>query len=124
MKKQIEGHDDIKLLVDRFYEKVNADELIGRIFNEVAKVDWEHHLPKMYGFWNMILFGAPDYKGNTMGVHMSLNEKTPLLPEYFDRWIKLFSETVDEYFEGENAEEAKRRAGVIGMTMMYKLNKL
>src|SRR5690349_21165879 len=41
---------DIKTLVDSFYDKVNADPLLSPIFNGIAKVEWEHHLPTMYAF--------------------------------------------------------------------------
>lgn len=37
--------EDIKTLFDRFYDKVNRDELLGPIFNNVAKVEWATHLP-------------------------------------------------------------------------------
>ena len=45
MKKDIENRGDIILLINTFYEKVKRDEVIGYIFNDVAKVNWEKHLP-------------------------------------------------------------------------------
>ena len=45
MKKDIENREDIVVLINRFYEKVKKDEVIGYIFNDVAKVNWEKHLP-------------------------------------------------------------------------------
>ena len=48
--------NDIKLLVNSFYDKVKADTVIGYIFNDIAKVDWEKHLPVMYDFWENVLF--------------------------------------------------------------------
>lgn len=45
MKKDITSFEDIRLLVDSFYEKVRNDEVIGFLFDEVARVDWERHLP-------------------------------------------------------------------------------
>ncbi len=50
MKKDIANRADIQLLVDTFYNKVKADETIGYLFNDVANVNWEHHLPRMYDF--------------------------------------------------------------------------
>ena len=50
MKKDIENRTDIELLVRSFYDKVKIDDTIGYIFNDIAKVDWEKHLPVMYNF--------------------------------------------------------------------------
>ena len=50
----IASRQDIEKVVEAFYTKVKADELIGSIFSEV---DWPHHLPVMYNFWSSILLG-------------------------------------------------------------------
>jgi len=47
MKKDIHNRNDIIRLVDAFYDKIKTDQVIGFIFNEVAHVNWENHLPKM-----------------------------------------------------------------------------
>jgi hemoglobin len=114
--------EDVKKLVDSFYQKVKADGLIGDIFNHVAEVDWEHHLPKMYSFWESILLSIEGYKGNPMQKHLQLNQKIPLTATHFDRWIALFEQTVDENFVGANANEAKLRAKSIAMVWQIKLN--
>ncbi|WP_367274609.1 group III truncated hemoglobin [uncultured Lutibacter sp.] len=49
--KDINNREDIELLVNKFYEKVKVDETIGYIFNEIANINWDKHLPKMYDFW-------------------------------------------------------------------------
>ena len=49
--KAINNREDIELLVNKFYEKVKVDETIGYIFNEIANINWDKHLPKMYDFW-------------------------------------------------------------------------
>ncbi len=56
MKKDIENRKDIELLVRSFYDKVKADDTIGYIFNDIAKVNWEKHLPVMFDFWENVLF--------------------------------------------------------------------
>ena len=40
----------------------------------------------------------------------------------FDRWLSLFTTTVDELFEGQKAEEAKQRAVSIAGIFQYKMN--
>ena len=112
----IETSEDIKLLIDTFYGKVKEDDLIGYIFNDIAQVDWPHHLPKMYAFWEFLLLGGDTYTGNPIEPHRKLSQKVRLKEEHFDRWLKLFHETVDELFTGKNAEEAKNRSMLIAMT--------
>jgi len=94
---------DIKTLVDSFYDRVNRDDVLGPIFNDVAKIDWEHHLPTMYSFWSTMLFRTGEYKGRPWPKHAVL----PLKEEQFERWVKLFCQTVDSHFEGPKAKEAK-----------------
>ena len=64
MKKDIKTREDIELLVISFYDKVKADDTIGYIFNDVAKVNWEKHLPVMFDFWENILFFTGGYLGS------------------------------------------------------------
>jgi hemoglobin len=124
MKRDILERSDIELLVDSFYEKVQQDELIGHIFTDVAKVDWSHHLPKMYDFWETILFGQKAFKGNPMAVHFNLNNHFPLQEDHFNRWKSIFFATVDEHFEGESAEQAKVKAQSIADLMLFKISQL
>jgi len=55
MKKDIENRTDIEQLVRSFYDKVNTDDTIGYIFNDIAKVNWEKHFPVMFDFWENVL---------------------------------------------------------------------
>lgn len=121
MKKDIENMEDIQLLVDSFYGKVNEDEMLSPIFNKVAKVNWEKHLPIMYKFWGSNLFGERGYVGNPMDAHFRLNKKKKLTDENFNRWKSLFIETVDQLFDGEVAERAKKNAISIADLMFFKL---
>ena len=116
----IQNRSDIKRLIDSFYDKVKQDDTIGYIFNDVAKVNWEHHLPIMYDFWEGIIFQKGNYSGNPMSVHIALNQRTPLLPAHFNRWKQIFLETVNELFEGTNAELARQRAVSIATMMQIK----
>ena len=121
MKKDIGNRADIKLLVDSFYDKVKKDAVIGYLFNEVAHVNWEHHLPRMYDFWENIIFQTGHFTGNPMTVHIQLNQQSPLTPEHFAQWQKLFLGTIDELFEGNNAELTKQRAVSIATVIQIKL---
>jgi len=115
--KDIRSFQDIQLLVDKFYEKVNNDDLLGWIFNDLSKVDWKTHLPVMYDFWSSILLGTKAYKGQPFDVHLYL----PVDKQHFDRWVSLFVKTIDENYSGPVADEAKLRANTISEIFQYKI---
>ena len=121
MKKDIENRADIELLVKSFYEKVKTDPVIGTIFIDIAKVNWEKHLPVMFDFWENTLFFTGSYTGNPMKSHQKLNDLFPLHKDHFARWNQLFALTVDELFEGDKAALAKQRAISISTVMQLKL---
>jgi hemoglobin len=116
----IATEDHIKILVDSFYEKVNADELLSPIFNSVAKVEWEHHLPTMYQFWSSLLLRSNSYRGAPWPKHAIL----PVDAKHFARWLTLFKQTVDEHFSGTKAIEAKNAAASIADTFQNRLQLL
>lgn len=120
-KKDISSREDVELLVNTFYGKVQQNETLGYIFNDVAKVNWETHLPKMYNFWAGLLFGEQSYVGNPMFIHVALSKKTPIAELEFNTWKALFNQTVDELFEGEKAEEAKTKATNVAKIMLAKI---
>lgn len=121
MKPDISTRADIERLVDFFYEKIKADERISFFFSKVVKVNWERHLPLMCNFWENVLFYTGSYQGNPLVTHRALHARHPTSSIHFDIWIKLFDETVDEYFEGENAEKIKQHAKAIATVMQQKM---
>jgi len=112
---------DIELLMEKFYDKVKTNDTIGPIFNDVAKVNWAHHIPIICDFWETLLLDSPSYRKNVMEVHFNLNRKIPLEEKHFRAWLKLFTDTVDEYFAGEKAEMAKKKAKSIAALMQFKI---
>ena len=111
--RDIESKEDITQLVEEFYTKVLKDELLRGFFNNI---DFGHHLPKMVHFWSFVLLNEPGYKNDVTKTHINM----PLRKEHFDQWISLFNETVDELFNGEKAESAKKRAFLIRWTIESK----
>jgi hemoglobin len=121
MKKDIANKEDIILLVNTFYDSVKENSILGYIFNDVAKIDWQTHLPKMYTFWGSLLLAEHSYEGNPMEKHITLSKITTMSETEFSEWLLLFTKTVDTLFEGETANEAKLRAGNIARLMLHKI---
>ncbi|MGB3414302.1 MAG: group III truncated hemoglobin [Microbacteriaceae bacterium] len=115
--RDIENRLDIEGLVEGFYRRVFADEIIGPIFTDIAKLDLEHHLPIMTDFWETVLFRTGSYSRNALKLHLMLNEKFPLQREHFDRWLEIWQQNVDDYFTGEAANFAKLQAERIAGSM-------
>jgi hemoglobin len=109
-KHDILGREEINLLVDRFYASVRRDFKLAPVFDEIAKVNWDVHLPKLCDFWESVLFRTGAYRGNPLAVHRHLFSRTTMDRAMFDRWLQLFTAAVDHYFIGENAEHIKRVA--------------
>lgn len=101
--KDIINLDDVKLVVDCFYEKVRQDDQLKDVFNNVIQDRWPAHLEKMYRFWQTVLLDEHTYYGSPFVPHAKL----PVGIEHFNQWLKLFYETVDENFEGAKAERMK-----------------
>lgn len=116
--KDIQDRKDIEKLIRVFYEKMLADQLLGSLFTDV---DLDHHFPILFDFWESILFQAGNYKRNTMQPHLDLHFKYQLTDDHFKQWLFLFNETVDEFFIGEKATQAKERARTIAMVIQAKI---
>ncbi|MBL7916240.1 MAG: group III truncated hemoglobin [Bacteroidia bacterium] len=121
MKPDIQNRQDISEIVHTFYDQVKIDKEIGFFFSEIIPVDWDHHLPIMIDFWENIVFNTGNYKGNPMPAHIALHQKSAMKPEHFNRWIELFTKTVDDLFEGKNATTIKQRAMSIATVMQIKI---
>ena len=124
--KDIQNREDIDRLVERFYERMMVDDVIGYIFTHYAKVNLDEHLPIISDFWETILFERPVYKRGpkAMNVHVDLAKQVPIRKQHFTRWLYLFNTTVDELFTGEYAQKAKTRANSIAVTMQKRIGPL
>lgn len=118
--KDIKTTHDIEILVNAFYDKVKTSE-IGFFFNNLAQVNWEKHLPKMYIFWESVLFATVKFDGNPIGAHYPINEMAAMEKQHFETWLKLWKQTIDENFTGEIADSAKTKAENIANLMAYKM---
>ncbi|AJH14347.1 group III truncated hemoglobin [Myroides profundi] len=117
MRKDIENIEDIKVLVDTFYGRVQENEFIGPIFNSKLDGRWPEHLEKMYAFWQTILLEEYTYRGKPFPPHAQL----PVEGEHFEEWKRIFNATVDELYEGKIADEAKWRAERMAAMFLSKI---
>ena len=127
MNHDITTRADIDQLMARFYGRAMADPVIGRFFTEVVELDLAHHLPVIGDFWESALFGTGVYakhRRNPLLIHAELSRKSTLEPKHFQRWLALFTETVDESFAGTRADFLKQRGEGIAMRMMGYLSEV
>ena len=108
--RDLEDPVEVAEMVRRFYADVAQDDVLGPMFNEVARVDWSEHLPKLAAFWCRALFAMPGYEGNPYRAHQLVHARRPFTPAHFQRWLELFHETLDGGWAGPRVEQAKELA--------------
>lgn len=117
VKQDIKTLGDIRVLVDTFYDRVKEDPLIGPVFIGVIQDRWPAHLEKMYRFWQTVLLEEHTYSGSPFLPHARM----PLKQEHFGRWLSIWSDTVDRFFSGEKAAEAKWRGEKMAAMFLAKI---
>ncbi|MEZ5322803.1 MAG: group III truncated hemoglobin [Microthrixaceae bacterium] len=117
----LDSVEDIEEMVRRFYRAVAQDELLAPMYNQVARVDWSAHLPKLTSFWCRALLGVEGYSGNLSRAHERVNAVAPYTPSHFRRWLELFHETVEEGWRGPLAQRALRLAHHVAEAQEHRL---
>lgn len=116
-RKPLNNLQAIQLLVDNFYSAVRANELLGPVFNGILQHRWPQHLEKMYRFWQTVLLEEHTYHGSPFPPHAPL----PIDKLHFDTWLAIWHNTIDQYFEGPIAEEAKWRGEKMAAMFLSKI---
>ncbi|WP_412560465.1 group III truncated hemoglobin [Winogradskyella sp. MIT101101] len=122
-KTDIKSREDIFLLVSEFYKKVRRDNVLGPFFNDTIQ-DWDTHLQHLTTFWESSLFLKTKYYGNPLEAHVKVDKahnNNSITELHFGLWLNLWFETIDELFEGDYAENAKRRARKMGTFLYLKI---
>ena len=111
------------MFVEKFYDRVMTDPLIGFLFTDWVEIDLREHLPVICDFWETILFQKPAYNRGpqVMHVHLALNDKVKLKHFHFRRWLHLFHKTLDEMYDGPVAARAKERSSAIAEVMKQRI---
>jgi hemoglobin len=87
---------DIRALIEPFYQRVRADETLGPIFHaKIGETDaeWAPHLEKIENFWANVMLHERAYQGNPLMKHAAVRE---IQPAHFARWLDLFEQTARE----------------------------
>lgn len=120
--RDIESREDILLILNHFYEAALSDKEIGHFFTEVVPLHLPIHIPVIADFWEMVVLGKGHYQKDVMAVHRGIHQLSTIRKEHLDRWVTLFTQTVDAHFSGDRASLMTQRARSIATLMDIKLN--
>jgi hemoglobin len=120
-RRDLDDPGEVAEMVRRFYGKVDHDELLGPVFNEVAQVDWPEHLAKLTAFWCRALFAQSGYQGNPFRAHALVHDRRPFTSAHFERWLTLFSQTLDHGWSGPGADRARQLAHKVAKVHAHQL---
>lgn len=114
----------IETMVQEFYELVLKDDLLSPFFinalgDDLKNGKWHEHLNTLTNFWMLMMEGEKNYWGDPFPPHAFLG---PLSPETFERWLKLFKETVNRLFTPEIADRFYKKADVLAGQFQYNLS--
>ncbi len=114
---------NLRKMVVKFYTSVLSDKLIGPIFirklgDDLSGVVWATHLDTITDFWASITLGDFAYKGSPFAPHMQLQD---LSREAFQRWLELFSATLNSMYEPDLVVELENRSELIAANFMRNL---
>lgn len=101
-------------LVNLFYERVRADEMIGPVFND-AIANWPEHLKKLDAFWSSVMLTSGRYKGRPLPAHVKHAARIDAAS--FQRWLNLWKETTSELFRPEVARLFQEKADRIAESL-------
>ena len=116
--------ENINQLVVTFYTKVLKNEKISPFFIEKLGPDmkseiWQKHITLLTDFWYTISFGRGNYNGSPFAPHMQISG---LDRESFEKWLKLFFESLDKLYTEDIALKFKERASIIASNFMRNLS--
>ncbi len=117
LKCDLDSPEQIARFVDAFYDQLLQDPVLAPLFLDVAAVELEVHKPHIVDYWCKLLLGDTRYQRHTMNIHRRLHGRRALQASDFERWVGYFQRTVDECWEGEKADRAKRVARTIADNM-------
>jgi len=114
----------VEELVGKFYAMVLKDEILSPYFvralgSDLQSGKWHEHLSSLRSFWLLMMTGERGYRGDPFPPHAFLGQ---MYRETFERWLKLFKETVDALFVPEIAERFYKKADVLAEQFIENLD--
>lgn len=116
--------ENIETLVTLFYHKAMKDEQIGHYFllelgDDIENEEWKDHIDTLVNFWTTVFLDEELYFSDPYGPHFTI---VGLKQEDFTHWIALFSETADEVYTPEIAEQFKEKGIYYSKDFIQRLN--
>lgn len=115
--------NEIRPLVEQFYQRVRADRLLGPIFSASVE-DWDDHHARLADFWSSIMLTTGRYKGNPLALHLLHSEA--MTPDRFARWLELWRETSNALLSPPAAAAVQAKAARIAesfqLAIQYRRN--
>ena len=108
------SEDSLRLLVDEFYTRVRADDMIGPVFNN-AVMDWPDHLGKLQAFWSSVMLASGRYKGQPLPAH--IKHAGQIDHQSFDRWLIIWGATTADLMDEPSAAALQEKAAKIAESL-------
>ncbi len=122
MKQDISSRRDIHFIITAFYKKLVADKNMLPFFEAIIEENHlKEHIETITNFWQDILLHTSSYSSNVMQKHLDFNKKNVFKKEHFTAWLSYLKTSIDDTFDGQNAQNMKDRAASIAMVMQVKL---
>lgn len=99
--REITSVNDIRLMVDAFYERAGNDELLRPIFMNIK--DSVPYKELLYQYWESEILSQHNEVRALLPEHISRMTST----RQFIRWLELFLHTIDSLYAGPVADKAK-----------------
>ena len=111
-------------MVTLFYHKAMKNEEIGHYFvlelgDDIENEEWKDHIDTLVNFWTTVFLDEELYFSDPYGPHFTI---VGLKQEDFTHWIKLFSETAEELYTPEIAEQFKEKGIYYSKDFIQRLN--
>ncbi len=116
--------NSVHTMVRQFYVTLLEDDLVSHYFikalgDDLNNEKWKDHLNTLDNFWLMMMTGKGGYGGHPFPPHAFIGE---LYPETFERWLKLFKETLHQFFIPEIAERFYIKSTILAKQFMRNLD--
>jgi hemoglobin len=99
----------LRILIDRFHDRVREDPEIGPLLRDQVE-DWEEHVERLHAFWSAVMLGDEAGKAEAALDGPPFAVEAP----FFDRWIAMFEEEAGGVYEEPVATLFRTKARRVG----------